>query len=742
MTMGARFLALVASSFLLFACSSGGGSSSGAQDAVADVAAQDGSTPGDSVAPGDVGPGDCQPACGDNEICEEGACVGLPCDLDCGENGTCLGDTCICDEGFGQVLCSGCADGHFGADCQPCSCVHGACDEGEYGTGLCTCEAGWTGAACDEELPPGVPFNPGPYGVGVLDPAAPFTLNTLDGDWDYEAEWTGQDSFVIVLKWSGSDYNTQVWNSDLVALFERTPKNTHIFFGSYDNSFHEDVVNMKGRVDTALASFSLEDQAHWKAHTHFIDQNAQALSGGIGQFIAARSLFWFAIDRRGTWREIGSLYDWPTGTSPIRSIGNEPYSFNYELQIDQEMEAMNALVVPVLDDLQHGGGWGGGANSYVDVELPSAAELAPYNRMSVHMWMRCPNHLQGVDNGCPEWDRTELIYLCDQPYGAGASEPVEVACQPKVAGSEEVMGLCAGSEDAACSSDADCDEGVACEGYAAAVEEIPADTIPCTCQKPEGEVVDVNRSCRADGTGYDPCPCACNRELARWITTYGREGRWLTDLTPYLSLVSAGGTQRFRFSGNNGQPLDMQLLFWSDEETTERSSGMKYLWGRPWGTAFNPEYNAEGVHPDVTFEVPEGTSRVEIAALITGHGQGTTTENCAEFCPFQSEFTLNGSTFTKDNPYAGTAYGCYDQIEGGVVANQFGSWPFGRAGWCPGQDVKIWRYDITDLVVDGDNTISHRGLLNGKDYTPTVTNSGYMPEIVMSSWIVFYEDIE
>ena len=77
-----------------------------------------------------------------------------------------------------------------------------------------------------------------------------------------------------------------------------------------------------------------------------------------------------------------------------------------------------------------------------------------------------------------------------------------------------------------------------------------------------------------------------------------------------------------------------------------------------------------------------------------------------------------------------------------MVANQFGSWPFGRAGWCPGQDVKIWRYDITDLVVDGDNTISHRGLLNGKDYTPTVTNSGYMPEIVMSSWIVFYEDIE
>lgn len=741
MTLNVPTWALLTGSLLFMACASDADSGTTADAQGSGPIAQDGAASLDTSGPEDAGLIDpCDPPCADHEDCQEGQCIGIPCDLDCGAHGTCLGNACHCEEGYGQVLCSGCAEGYYGSSCLPCECVNGTCDEGKYGSGACTCEPDWEGLLCDEELPPGVPFHTGPYGVGVLEAAAPFTLTTLDGDWDYEAEWTGQDSVLIILKWSGSDYNTQVWNSDLVALFERTPKNTHLFFGSYDNTYHEDVVSMQGRVDSALASLSPEDAAHWKAHTHFIDQNAQALSGGIGQFIAARSLFWFAIDRRGTWREIGSLHDWPTQSYPIRSIGNEPYGFNYELQIDMEMEAMNALVVPVLDDLQHGGGWGGGANSYVEVELPSAADLAPYNRMAVHMWMRCPNHLQGVDNGCPEWDRTELVYLCDQPYGAGAAEPVEAPCQPHVAGADEQPGLCSGTEEDTCTSDADCADGATCEGYAAAISEIPADTISCTCQKPEGEIVDVNRSCRADGSGYDACPCPCNRELARWITTYGREGRWLTDLTPYLSLLSAGGTQKFRFSGNNGQPIDMQLLFYADE-TPERSASMQYLWGRPWGTPFNPSYNAD-THPDVSFQVPEGASRVELAALITGHGNGTTSENCAEFCPFQSEFTVNGSSFTKDNPYAGTGYGCYDQIEDGVVANQFGSWPFGRAGWCPGQDVKVWRYDITDLVLEGGNTISHRGLLYGQDYTPTVTASGYMPEIVMSSWVVFYEDTE
>ena len=42
--------------------------------------------------------------------------------------------------------------------------------------------------------------------------------------------------------------------------------------------------------------------------------------------------------------------------------------------------------------------------------------------------------------------------------------------------------------------------------------------------------------------------------------------------------------------------------------------------------------------------------------------------------------------------------GCESEVSNGVVANKYGSWPYGRAGWCAGQDVKQWSHDITSWV--------------------------------------------
>ena len=43
----------------------------------------------------------------------------------------------------------------------------------------------------------------------------------------------------------------------------------------------------------------------------------------------------------------------------------------------------------------------------------------------------------------------------------------------------------------------------------------------------------------------------CNTEAIRWITTYGREGMWLTDISPYLFMFEDGEERRFKYAGAN-----------------------------------------------------------------------------------------------------------------------------------------------------------------------------------------------
>jgi hypothetical protein len=203
-----------------------------------------------------------------------------------------------------------------------------------------------------------------------------------------------------------------------------------------------------------------------------------------------------------------------------------------------------------------------------------------------------------------------------------------------------------------------------------------------------------------------------------------------------MSLIRDGGEREFVFRGANGYTVDIELFF-HKRGTGTSVVGHRYLWGSPGGTSFNEEYNTK--HEDVVFEMPEGATRVELVTVISGHGHSSTNENCAEFCNHQHEFTLNGHVEILSHPEAGQPYGCRDQTIDGGVPNQFGTWVYGRGGWCAGMDVAPRTVDMTGYVVEGSNTLSYRGLYQGQDYTPHPNGQGdYMPEIKMTSWLVFY----
>ena len=232
---------------------------------------------------------------------------------------------------------------------------------------------------------------------------------------------------------------------------------------------------------------------------------------------------------------------------------------------------------------------------------------------------------------------------------------------------------------------------------------------------------------------------SCGTEFVRWITTYGREGRWLTDLSPYLFMLEDNDFRQFRYGGANRGSLTISFLLsnWGDDDIAQNG---EFAFS---GGQFDGTYNDESKYSrQFNFTVPAGTSRVEIVSTITGHGFGQDNQNCAEFCNHEHHYSMNGYSTAELHPIANSNDGCKQLVGEGVVANQYGSWPYGRAGWCPGQDVKQWRYDISswsDMTGSTLNNLQYQGLFNGQEYSPSDGVGNGNRNIHAEIWIVYYQ---
>ena len=218
------------------------------------------------------------------------------------------------------------------------------------------------------------------------------------------------------------------------------------------------------------------------------------------------------------------------------------------------------------------------------------------------------------------------------------------------------------------------------------------------------------------------------------ITSYKRQGRWVTDISPLLPLLQPGGKTRFRWYTVDGWRVTANLRFTKGDAAIPKPFAAVALYGTE---QFNQTYN--GKFAPMKIAVPAGTKSAKLVALITGHGSATDTFNCAEFCNFTNHFTVGGTEHSLAHPEAGTATGCLTRVNQGVLPNQYGTWPYGRAGWCPGWDVKPWVVDVTaNLKAGSDVEVSYKALLGGKVFTPVPTGQGdYAPVIKMSSYLVF-----
>lgn len=222
-------------------------------------------------------------------------------------------------------------------------------------------------------------------------------------------------------------------------------------------------------------------------------------------------------------------------------------------------------------------------------------------------------------------------------------------------------------------------------------------------------------------------------ELARGITTYHREGRWIMDISPMLVRLAKGGKMKFRWLWApkwNKQPT----ATWLSLRFSNRNKGVRPVKLVPLftGGKFDEKYN-ENRKP-MTVSIPATAKKVGLWALISGHGNSNT--KCAEFCNHQHQFTVNGKTYLQQYPKVSDSQDCMKKVAEGVVPNQWGTWWLGRGGWCPGQGVKPYSVDLTQIAPAGkDAVISYKGLFQNSE-PPKQTKTG---NINLQSYLVIYE---
>jgi len=583
--------------------------------------------------------------------------------------------------------------------------------------------------------------------VGRGNIAADFTVKTLDGDWTLSEWWTGCEVFVFIPDEDESSgaFGVTLWERDLEDLLKATPDNVHLLFFSQSDNPKPAVNALRDDLDQVIADLGKKKREHWSEdRIHYIQRHPRSWGNWAGDHFQMTG-YGFVIDRLQQIRDNGSLADPNRFDSGVGWFGpnvaksaNEAVYANFVSDREDVLAAQSDVTVLRAWDDQYSGDV-----PYVDVTFPSAAEMAEFDVLELDLTMLCGGEREF--GTCGAWDYLVYLYECAVPVDE-TNPHTDTACQPHIAGVEEVVEVMGECHDdgvptgTSCVDLADCPVDTAvtstCEGYVAPVApvtEVAADTLPCSCTEPDATVSAQDYVCNAEGTGYSDCSCGCGTEIGRWITTYHREGRWVHDASAMLPYLKEGGTQNFRFSTSQGYDLtlDFRLRNTGGTPTDE----LEFLYS---GGGFHEDYNVG--REALVIDIPADATQIDLVSVISGHGYGQDVANCAEFCNHTHHFFVNGDEYIFDHPWANVDNGCEQQVAEGTIPNQFGTWFYGRGGWGPGKEVAPRTLDITASVTPGQSaTITYEGRLDGEPYVPVAANNGgFGATIRMLSWLAYH----
>ena len=202
-------------------------------------------------------------------------------------------------------------------------------------------------------------------------------------------------------------------------------------------------------------------------------------------------------------------------------------------------------------------------------------------------------------------------------------------------------------------------------------------------------------------------------EIIRYVTPYGKAcGGWSYDLTDFKPLLQGKTVFEsiIRVWGASGWLVDMNLEF-TQGEPAYFVTKLDPLWNSEYSLYGDPGISYD--FPEVTLPVLPETDADKVRMTVSGHGQGNT-NNAAEFSEFTHHIWVDGEeTFPMHLWKA--------DCNVNTCSPQNGTWQYARAGWCPGQDIQPWEFNLQDHFTAGQDIDLDFVLA---DYT-NLLNTGY-----------------